>query len=156
MMKHTIYIIISIITISCVTELKIIEPQSTLNGIDLRKYSDAGFLITPERFIGEYKSINIIDYVKKPGAKYLKVGRKLDINNSEPENLVYTDEMKWIIDNISLNDVLDDVYKICIEMGADALVNFKVELTDDVYSGITNTVIITGYHITGFAIKRNL
>ena len=39
-------------------------------------------------------------------------------------------------------------------MGADALVNFNNEMITRPYIGIKNPVDITGYRITGFAIKR--
>jgi hypothetical protein len=139
----------------CATELKVIYPVQTLYGIDFTPYTHKGFLITPEKYSGQYESIGIINYTAKPGAIYKLTGRKLNpfyaSGGSEPH---YIDHYEWAVDSISFKDVLSKVYDICINMGADALVNFQNEITSDSYTNIKNPTSITGYRITGFAIKR--
>ncbi len=148
--------ILSIIALfmSCITELKIINPQSTLSKIDFRKYSTAGFLITPEKYMGEYQSIGMVDYVRKPGANYMTVATKPDERYGSSNTQIYISEKAWRVDPVYLDEVIDELYKQCVELGADALINFKVEITEDNYNNIANPVTINGYRISGFAIKR--
>jgi hypothetical protein len=46
------------------------------------------------------------------------------------------------------------VYKICIDMGANALVNLEISNTEDPYTNIANPIVIKGIKINGLAIKR--
>ena len=59
----------------------------------------------------------------------------------------------WKIEDVNIQDALDGIYKRCIEMGANALVNFNATTEEQDYSWIKNPVKIKGYRITGFAIK---
>ena len=71
-------------------------------------------------------------------------------------------ELKWVINEINSNAVLDSVYKACIKMGADAFTQLKISDVPALpYSVKTinpiskNTVIsINGMKIEGYAIKR--
>jgi hypothetical protein len=153
MKKFILFLLLLFIVASCITELKVIYPQSTLYKIDFRKYSEAGFLITPEKYAGNYVSIGIMDYVKKPGAHYAIASRKLDDRFAKSDQM-YISQKQWIFDAVSLDDAIDELYRECVKLGADALVNFKVELTEDNHFHFTNPVTIVGYRITGFAIKR--
>lgn len=156
-MKKIFFILLPLLLSSCATlkELKIINPVETLYGIDFAPFTKKGFLITPEKYNGDYESIGMINFTAKPGAQYITTGSKpnpyYSQGSGEPR-LIETYE--WKVDSIAFSEVLNKVYKICVDMGADALVNFKNEITLDPYSGITNPVTITGYQITGFAIKR--
>jgi len=154
MKKSTFFLAIIFLMASCITELKIISPQSYLSQINFRKYTDAGFLITPEKYAGEYLSIGIVDYVKKPGAHYGIVSRKPDPRYGGTDSQMYINEKQWTVHVVSLDEAIDELYNECVALGADALINFTVELTEDNYNNISNPVQIVGYRITGFAIKR--
>lgn len=150
-------LLVTVLLASCVTleELKVIYPIETLYGIDFAPFTKKGFLITPEKYSGPYESIGMINFTAKPGAIYQKTSTKPNPywipESSQPKVIeVY----EWKVDSIAFEQVLNKVYKICVDMGADALVNFQNEITLDPYSGIKNPVTITGYRITGFAIKR--
>ena len=156
-MKKAIFVLIAISLSSCatLTELKVIYPAEILYGIDFNSFTQKGFLITPEKYSGAYESIGMIDFTAKPGAQYKSTGRRINPyytpDSSDPKSIeIY----EWVVDSIAFEQVLTKVYKICVSMGADALVNFRNEITLDPYSGIKNPVTITGYRITGFAIKR--
>jgi len=136
--------------------LNIIYPGQSLYGIDFTPFTQKGFLITPEKYEGFYESVGIIDFTAKPGAQYKLTG---EIKNPEyfpgmQDHSPFIEHYEWVVDSISFKDVLTKVYDICTQMGADALVNFHNELISDNYSGIKNPTAITGYRITGFAIKR--
>ena len=136
-------------------ELGSINEVKNFYAIDFTKYSANGFLITPEKYQGEYNSIGIIRYEVYPSAVYKTV--------STMENPAWTPTgieprvlqiKEWDIKKNTLQDVLDGMYEECKKMGADALVNFDVKNEMVPYTGISNPVQINGNIITGFAIKR--
>jgi hypothetical protein len=159
MKKIAVFAIPLFIMASCsvqMKELTKIEGYTIMNKIDFRKYSDKGFLITPEKYSGDYHAIGIIDFIKMPGAVYVK-RTKLDENNKpvtpefgHPAEV----EKNWVPENINMDAVLEELYKQCVALGADAIVNFNVESNSVLHGGITNPVTIEGVRITGFAIKR--
>ena len=55
--------ILSAGTISCST-VTYIPAATQFYAIDFSKYTELGFLITPEKFIGEYESIGIVAVVR--------------------------------------------------------------------------------------------
>jgi hypothetical protein len=160
-MKKLLYLLLAFLLTSCAVtqkelkELKIISPYEYLYGIDFAPFTQKGFLITPEKYNGNYESIGMIDFTAYPGAQYIKTGVKLNPywsqGSSEPKVI---ETYEWKIDSIEFKAVLNKVYNICVEMKADALVNFKNEITLDTHEGIKNPITIAGYRITGFAIKR--
>lgn len=137
-------------------ELTKIEGYSIMNKIDFRKYSDKGFLITPEKYSGEYHAIGMIDFLRMPGAVYVK-RTKLDENN-KPVKADFghpaETEKNWVPENINMDVVLEELYKQCVALGADAIINFNIEPNSVLHGGITNPVTVEGVRITGFAIKR--
>jgi len=136
-------------------ELPTIFENKNFYAIDFTKYSASGFLITPEKYPNEYTSIGIVRYEVYPGAKYRIVSSKLNPDYTSANNQPRTIQVKeWEVNKISIQEVLDGMYEKCKEMGADALVNFDVKYDAVPYTGISNPVIINGYVITGFAIKR--
>jgi hypothetical protein len=152
----TLIIFIALLT-GCagLTELTVIYPAKILYGIDFTPFTEKEFLITPEKYSGQYESIGLIDYTTKPGAIYKITGKKLNpyyVPGGAAEKLIV--KYEWKADSILFSDALNEVYKICTDMGADAIMNFKNELVFDRYDNIKNPVTITGYRITGFAIKR--
>jgi hypothetical protein len=160
-MKKVLSLLLTFFFSSCATvnelkELKVIFPSETLYGIDFAPFTKKGFLITPEEYNGPYESIGMIYFTAKPGAQYLKTDTKLNPYWSEnsPYEPKFIEVYEWKVDSIAFEQVLTKVYTICVGMGADALVNFKNEIANDTHTGIKNPVTITGYRITGFAIKR--
>jgi hypothetical protein len=156
-MKKIFIILIAFVFTSCATlnELKVIYPVETLYGIDFNPFTKKGFLITPEKYTGAYESIGMINFTAKPGAQFKTSGLKPNPFYKEGgTEQRYVENFEWAVDSIAFSEVLNKVYDICVGMGADALVNFQNEITLDPYSGIKNPVTITGYRITGFAIKR--
>jgi hypothetical protein len=151
-MKNFIYLFILIALSSCATELKVIYPEETFYNIDFTPFTEKGFLITPEKYEGKYESIGMIDFIAKPGAKFEKSYQ--DFYTSTTGITTFKDVYKWKTDMIIFSDVLNKVYEQCTKMGADALINFRNEITEDRYTNILNPVTILGYRITGFAIKR--
>lgn len=160
MKKNLLIIIVLGLITSCISprELKNISEKRNFYAIDFREYSKNGFLITPEKYIGDYQSIGIVRFEVYPGASYTVVERKVNPNynpnTTGPNSSKYYDVKEWIVRKISMQDALDGIFEKCKEMGADALVNFKMDYDAVPYDGISNPVVINGYIITGYAIKR--
>jgi hypothetical protein len=159
MKKIILIALITAIFVSCsapLKELSRIEGYGIMNKIDFRKYTEKGFLITPEKYNGEYQSIGMIDYIKMPGASYIKRAKTDDNGNPVAPEFGHPAELDkhWVTDNMNLDAVLEELYKQCIAMGADAIINFSLIPNSVTHGGITNPVTIEGIRITGLAIKR--
>lgn len=133
----------SLLLTSCST-LKHIEGYELLGGIDLRPYAEKGFLITPGDYGGEYISIYLVNYIVMPEARYEGSEKGRD----------GTQTTTWVKDVIDLDAALDGIYQKCVSMGSDALIDFNIGFSSESYTGITNPTTVTGYKITGIAIKR--
>lgn len=133
-----------------ITSLYEIKPEYGFYGIDFSKYSKEGFLITPEKYTGKYESVGMVEYRLMPGAKYLAVGNYRDASGKIQATY------KWFIDKIEFSQAIDSIYVMAKSMGADAITNFDSEIEIKQISSLkyNNPVTITGYRITGYAIKR--
>lgn len=153
MKKVTAIVLIVFLAVSCAM-LKDVPSYSLLNKIDFRKYSDAGFLFTPEMYPGEYKSVGIIDFIKMPNALFTVEKELPDKDKYTPKNPSLKTTTQWYTEKVDLQEAVEELYQQCSSLGADALVNFKVDFNTDKYINVGNPIDIIGYRITGFAIKR--
>ncbi len=151
-MKRAIFLCIVFAFISCTEplELTTIHPFEKLYSIDFTDFANKGFLITPEKYSGQYLSIGLINYEAYPGAKYKPIGKTVEYYEGQKSSVVYD----WVSDTLSIQKLLPKVYEVCINMGADALVNFDYEKISTPIKFISNPLTIYGYRVTGFAIKR--
>lgn len=146
--------------VSCtqLEELTFVPRKQSLLVIDFSKYTEKGFFITPEKFLEEYESIGLITYEYLPEGEYKQSGSKPNPYYRPGENKVTSTVpvMMWVFKPVRIEQVMDSVYNICKKMGADALVNFKIEPKVEAYSSLVykNPPIVGGYSISGFAIKR--
>ena len=115
-------------------------------GFDFSPYSEQGFLFTPESFIGEYESVGLVNYTITPEANFVKV------SGSGISPTMSSEIYKWQFEDVDINDAIKGMYDRCVEMGADALVRFKVEVNESYIP--TTTQPINQYIVSGFAIKR--
>lgn len=135
-------------------ELSKIDAYESVYEIDFSPFTQKDFLITPEKYLGEYESIGLIDYTIMPEANYVTVGIKKNVNYSGGVGSSVVEDKKWVSNKVDARQALDSIYIVCLEMGADALVNFKISTQEDNYQLIKNPIKINGITITGFAIKR--
>ena len=159
MKKLTLLLAIGLALNSCTTleELSYIPREEKLFGIDFTKYTTQDFLITPEKYLGNYESIGLITYEYLPAAEYKNIGFKInpfyDPTNQNSKRTV--PDTKWVFEDVKIEQVMDSVYKISKNMGADALVNFEIKVkSDPVGANAKNPTTRFGYTISGFAIKR--
>lgn len=111
---------------------------------DYRAYSEAGFLITPQPYQGEYESLGEIDIHIIPAFEQAE------------EEFGYMGE-KWYtfkFETISMDAIINTAVKQAVEMGADAIANFSItgKVIERVGSGKTYEGI--EYRVKGFCIKR--
>jgi len=118
-------------------------------GIDLRPFAKLNFLITPYAYSGKYTSIAIIDYKIMPGAQ-LK-----NIINYSPYTGESYEGSTWFVDTVKTDESLNRIFLICKEMGADALIDFKILEASDSYTNIEKPIVVPGIRITGLAIRRD-
>lgn len=145
---------------SCTTleDLTFIPREEKLFGIDFSKYTSQNFLFTPEKYIGGYKSIGLITYEYLPAAEYKKTGNKVNpfYNPQDPSSKSLIPIVEWVFESVKIEQVMDSVYKISKNMGADAIVNFDIKVkSDPVGANAKNPTTRFGYIISGFAIKRD-
>jgi hypothetical protein len=151
---------------SCAVQQKFAySPKSvTINNLDLRKYTDKGFLFTPDKYLGEYSTIGIISYVSKAGAKqtfgqinnpYYKINKN---NYQTPEFVMGT---SWVEEPVYTSDGIDSIYNYCSKLGADAVEELNITYTVKEFVGFPSTTsygerttYIMEITITGVAIKR--
>jgi len=142
MKKFILAISLAIFFSSCVT-LEHIDGYQSLSGIDLRPYAEKDFLITPNDYAGKYKSMFIIDYVIMPEANYEIVSQRGGDATRE-----------WISDNVDISTAMDSIYEICLDMGANSIINFEISPHTDTYGLVQNPTTIVGKRISGMAIQR--
>lgn len=150
MKKLIICSVLGVFLYSCkIVEPNLIPRREVFSGIDFLEYSKNGFLFTPEKYEGDYESIGLVSFLIMPEA----VKEKTDA----PDTQSYRDlgpVIKWRIEDVNIQNAVEGIYKHCIEMGANALVNFKIEVKIEDYSNRNPPIKLEGYRITGFAIKR--
>jgi len=118
----------------CASGPKELAPLKEFLAIDLRSYTAAGFLFTPDPlYAGKYESLGLVSLTVAPS------GRQVPYKNSS--------QMHWEWAPIKLDEALREAQARVVEMGGNALVNFKIEPK----TGLNER---PHYTISGFAIKR--
>ena len=154
-MKKVFIILLSVLMFSCATQktqVDFVSGESFLMGYDFTPYSNKGFLISPEMYQGNYDAIGLLDYVLMPEAN-----RKMKIIGARRDaagNIEYEKQYTWNVESIDVAAAIDSMYVRCVNMGADAIVNFKVNVEEKNYLNYSPSLFVTGYRISGFAIKR--
>jgi len=106
--------------------------------IDFRSYTEKGFLFTPESYNNEYEAIGLLSVEQTPGMEIKK--KKSYMSTS----------YKKVIGRINLSEVIDSLYSLATEWGANAIINFSI---DDDYVMKNNEQVIR-LKVSGFAIRR--
>lgn len=112
---------------------------------DYSKYTEAGFLISPNSYAGEFESLGEIDIFITPGIKEFEA--EADYFGSRGKYLDY--------ENIPYDEIVDIAVSKAIAKGANAIVNFSIA-TQEISKGDAWGQVAKGikYHIKGFCIKR--
>lgn len=147
-MKKLLLCFLTFLMISCVS-LKEILPEKNIYSINLARFADKSFLITPENYNGDYLLISIYTMDVFPGAKYIKT----------TTTSAFSKNSKWIENFIDYNKLFDSIYDTAILINGNAFINFKLKDIEKTYNKIgtqtvNNPAKINGKRISGWIIKR--
>jgi len=143
MKKLLLLLIFGIFLVSCAS-LKEIQSEKISYGIDLSRFSDKSFLITPEKYNGQYLLISIYTLDYFPAAHLITTKGK---NGG-------SDKTSWVVEKINFDELFNEIYDSTLDKKGNAFINFKIEDIQKYYSKIEAPVTITGIRITGWMIKR--
>ena len=123
-------------------------PKSVLiSGYDFTKYTEKGFLFTPEQYLEDYDAIGLLNLEVIPEVRKVPYGTRASEHGWE---IIVGTTRYWQVEEISSGEVLDSLYKKAVSMGADAVVRFNLEAIPH-NNGDVNYY---GLQASGFAIKR--
>jgi len=149
-------ILFLLLTISCAQQIETIPGYAITSTIDFTKYTEGGFLITPFTYLGDYESICIVDVTIMPETKLVKYNTsnkpKEDSYFKSDNNLVLA--KKWESEKLNLEKSIDYLYKRAVNMGANAIVDFKIETIRENHTHFVPPIEVVGIRLSGFAIKR--
>jgi len=136
-----------LILISCSTPEPL--PRSVFFfGFDFTPYTEKGFLFTPEKYEAEHESIGLITCIIFPEKKQVTVQYQDELYSRHFSMDVLE------LEQLQPDEILQIIYERCIEMGANAFVNFEFETIDLPTKGFFNWKTHV-YIIKGFAILKN-
>lgn len=115
-----------------------------VTGYNFSKYTDQGFLITPEQYLEDYQSIGLITVTQWPAV------RKMERQIPKPDGSGYKIVEEFYPEDINVDKAIDEIYQVAKNMGADAITRFDVTAT----SRLNGSLTVVGVEISGFAIKR--
>lgn len=120
--------------------------QTNFYAIDFRPYVKKGFFISPYSWTGDYTPVSQVALVMTPEAAY--------VGGEGPGGLPKGTYMSgdYMVQEISIQDALDSMYNYCLQIGADALVDFDYRIEDEPL--FVNGPTIPRITVSGFAIKR--
>jgi len=145
--RYTGIIFILYLLGGCATPPDYIPEKLEVNRIDFTAFSEKGFLITPEKYNGDYESMGLITLTFRPFTKRNKI---LTSGGTEVSNLSH-----WEMEKIEHDSLLNSIYEICTEMGADAFTQLEMHVESVIFAqNTTQPVEIPEITISGFAIKR--
>jgi len=159
-MRKFLLLVFCICVINCGPRQYLLIPGHTLlTALDLTRYQDAAFLITPYKYPMDYESVGSLSVEVIPAAEYKRILTPLP---NYPKRMQY----RWVFEEIQLDAALERLYEKAVSMGADAIIDLKIEdalklhrhaikATGDEYALVgSRQVEAKGYRISGFAIKR--
>jgi hypothetical protein len=144
MRKASVFLMILFLSGCAASHEKRIPKQRMVPGVNLKKYKDKGFVITPGGYSKNYEPIGYLYYTVFPETK--TTTRRVE-TTSHLEIIV----IRWITGEMDFQEVLDEVYEIAASKGADALIRLKMELVDDKPA---HNPVLRGTELSGLLIKR--
>lgn len=142
-------VVLALITLAaCSTpQLKThIPEQYLLSGFDFSEYARQGFLFTPDNYQGRYDALGIVDLYYMPEARYEE--REMEFRG----RTIVAD--RWSLEKAEPQRAIEGLYREAKNMGADAVTKFRIEPATLWDGGKDNRVKLSGYKVSGFAIKR--
>lgn len=126
-----------------------VEAQEDTSIIYLFQFANEGFLVTPNEYRGEYLSLGMITIERYPEARFSRAIL------SSPGREAQQHGWYWFSEEIQGTEAVEKAYQIARDLGADALVNVKIErMIKKVIGDHTTLGQIEGLKLTALAIKR--
>jgi uncharacterized protein YbjQ (UPF0145 family) len=137
-------LLVALVLAGCAPEP--LQKETTVASTDLTRYTEQGFLITPNNYPGEYQSIGYVTATVESGAR--TIDDPSDARSGEevrgPEDFAVA------VDPATLKEAVDALYTEATEMGADGIINFRREA----YTVTYESKAIPAVRVSGFAIDR--
>jgi hypothetical protein len=144
LMKYILPILI--LLCSACTNLKPLPGSKRFTAYDFTKYSQQGFLFTPEGYSGSYQSVGMVNISFWPEVVKSE-GTDADLEYRIDKDL---DGNIWYIETLNMQTAIDSMYSKASQMGADAVIRFKTNFNTKNHGSKT----IVGIELSGFAINR--
>lgn len=153
MKKIFLIALLSVLLFSCM-EPKTIQREDNYSSIDFTKYTEKGFLITTLNTTSDYESIGLISYKVFPAWYFTRIKNIIDVKKNGSAPIIT--QFRIISESITTSEIMDTLYNKCIEMGANGIIDFKIETISKTHTFFTfpKSVTLEGYLIRGLAIKR--
>jgi uncharacterized protein YbjQ (UPF0145 family) len=147
-------ILLTIILFSgCTPKLVQWETDYIIDGYDFRKYTEEGFLFTPNAYSDDYKSIALINILFVPEIDNIQ-GNPFNkpIENSERRVIWYYSDY-YYVEESNPKIMVQNIYELAKDLGGDAVTNFKIS-THYLSNGKNGEYEIETLKVTGFVIDR--
>jgi hypothetical protein len=134
------------------------QESTIVSGFDFTRYTQKGFLFTPETYNGNYEAVGLLSAKLTPELKDTPPVGVLNKSYGD-YGMVVNGKMYYILKmgpttcylkEFKTETVIQSLYEEAAKMGADAIINFKISYFPSIANGIT----ISGVEVSGFAIKR--
>jgi hypothetical protein len=148
-MKKIIFNLSLFLLVGCSTPkyLTTFDEPPVKYSIDFSEYAKKDFLFSPESFNGNYDGIGILRFEIYNKYQYVEKEDIIDFGTAP--------DYAWVLkEKVYVNDLLDEIYHKCLEMGANAFVNFEFKQIEKNISWIPNPFLAEGVMVSGYAIKR--
>jgi len=120
-------------------------PRTTYSfTVDFTKYSNQGFLFTPDGYSGKFKMISQFNFSVFPAAYVLS-------GSDEPKKGYYRldDYNNYAVEKLGPEYVIDSIYILAKNMGADCIMNLSIHPIQK-----KSYPKLNGFEVSGFAVKR--
>lgn len=125
---------------ACAPTSKHIPTVTIVTGVDLSRYSQRGFLFSPDAYTGPHEAVGLVSVRRYAEAPW-------EVPNQR-EALPH-----WEFGHVSTQEALDSMYARAVSLGADALV--KMEIRSVEQPAQPGRPAIPGVEVSGFAIRRS-
>lgn len=139
-----------IIAISSCATTSDIDGGIHYSAYDFRDYTEKGFLLTPETYRGNYESIGMIRVDFIPNIQSARTGQQ----GQRPaprdgHDVVSIGTQFYYVEKPNHQEIIDEIYNMVVEMGANAIINFRLD--SEPIGGHSQILRVI---VNGFAIKR--
>jgi hypothetical protein len=151
-MKPSLFPIVAFILIlsSCAPSLVEWNSSYSVNGYDFRDYTAKNFLFTPNQYLEAFDAIGLVEVTFTPEIKKRAISSTGHAIPEEGYTIIYGYDTAYLVQEPNTKLLVEQLYQVCKEMGADAVMQIRIESE---YLDNNGHKIRT-IKMSGFAIKR--